>query len=189
MKFKKMILLIGVFTLVSVNVAASRTKAIELTKKGHELNDNSQQEISFYLKAIDADSSYSRAYYNLGNIYFDRKNYNKAAFYFERAVQLNSGDPDYQYNLALTFYYDRKPEKAVPVLKELLKLKAEDYQASLLLATIYSETQSITGWNAARLLLLQIKEKTDNAKLKKDAKELLEKIEKKYQPAKEVKGR
>ncbi len=46
--------------------------AVEWYNKGVALNDNSDLEIEYYIKAIQVDPTYSKAYYNLGTVYYTR---------------------------------------------------------------------------------------------------------------------
>jgi tetratricopeptide (TPR) repeat protein len=63
-------------------------------------------------KAINADPAYYPALTNLGNIYMIKKDYKKAAEYYKKSNNINSGDAFVRINLARAFYELREYAKA-----------------------------------------------------------------------------
>lgn len=175
-----------VFLLVSVLSVAvfsksrySRKLAVDLTKKGHVLNNNSKKEIAYYESAIEADPTYSNAYYNLGNIYFDKQNYKKALKYFKRASSLKSSDSDYWYNLAITYLKVNEQIEAIKALKKALKANPKDEMALYVLSYIYFKSGSVSALNSARISLNKIKNTTKDPFLRQRASKLLQELYKK----------
>lgn len=165
---KKRIIYILLGTLLGFNFSlfgqkskkGNREKAYQFVQKGIELNNNSKSEIEFYQKAIESDSSYGAAYYNLGNVYFDLKDLDKAIYFYKTACELNPADRDYWYNLAFSYFKKRDYILSIESLNHILKMDKEktvkDYEAVYLLVKIYARTQSQTTLNAARLLCIDI---------------------------------
>ncbi len=153
----------------------NRKKAINLTQKGIKLNNNSKAEIKFYLDAIKLDPHYANAYFNLGNIYFDKKKYNKAINYFLLAHKRNAVDNDILYNLALAYYFKRDYIESI----KILNLTRNDLPSVYLLCKIYSHGESKNSLNAAVIHLKRLIRKTKDAYLLKDSQNLLKKINKK----------
>ncbi|HOJ50364.1 MAG TPA: tetratricopeptide repeat protein [Spirochaetota bacterium] len=127
----------------------------DMINKAISLNNNSKEEIALYLKAIETNPKNDIAYYNLGCIYFDNKDYKNAIIYFQKSLSIKK-DPDYYYNLALSFYYLKDDVEAIKALKELLKIKPKDYEAGYFLSYIYSLTDNINAKNQARFILKSI---------------------------------
>lgn len=62
--------------------------------KGVALNDNSDQEISFYKKALEVEPTYAPAHYNLGNIYYQRQKYDLAYWEFREYLKYAPPEAD-----------------------------------------------------------------------------------------------
>ncbi|MBR4158973.1 MAG: tetratricopeptide repeat protein [Spirochaetia bacterium] len=79
----------------------------ELLMKGADAlaEDNLKEAESLFLLAAEADDSNYLAFYNLGTIFFRRKDYRKAKEFYRKALDIN---PDYQVareNIALANFY------------------------------------------------------------------------------------
>jgi tetratricopeptide (TPR) repeat protein len=66
------------------------TKTSEMLSKGAELDSEDQQ----------FKEELAKAHYNMGNIYFERGEYQRAVVEYYQAVDLTPNDPDVHYNLA-----------------------------------------------------------------------------------------
>ncbi len=177
---KKLLFGIVVLSLFSVVIFANTTKkAAELTLKGLELNNNSEKELDFYQKAIKADPNYAQAYYNIGNVYFDQKKYQKALEYFTKATEKSKKDPDFWYNLGLTAFIQKDYVVAVQSLQTLIAINPKDHEGLYLLSKIYFILQNRTGHNAALQYLQQIIKETQEKTLKERATKLLEALKEK----------
>jgi tetratricopeptide (TPR) repeat protein len=62
--------------------------------KGVTLNDNSDQEITFYKKALEVEPTYAPAHYNLGNIYYQRQKYDLAYWEFREYLKYAPPEAD-----------------------------------------------------------------------------------------------
>ncbi len=92
-----LLLVLSVNTYAQVSVQeTSFAKAYGLYKKG--MLDSSLQVFS----TIE-ESGYEspELYYNIGNIYFKKKEYAYAILYFEKALKLNPSDEDIAYNISI----------------------------------------------------------------------------------------
>lgn len=63
--------------------------------------DNFEQAIELYQKAIDNGVESSELYYNLGNAYFKLNNIPSSILYYEKAEKLNPNDEDILFNLQI----------------------------------------------------------------------------------------
>lgn len=87
--------------------------------------------IKGYLKAIEADDSYERAFYNLGLAYYAAGQMALAGDSFARAVELNPAYVDARYNLALVNHYHLgNSPLALRELQTVLSQKP-DYQPAI----------------------------------------------------------
>jgi len=88
---------------------------LNILKKGYELilKRRYKEAIKCFEKVLKEDSDYAFfAYYNLGYIYAQFKDYLKAAKYFEKSLQIKE-DKDVYYNLAVIYlHYLNNPRRA-----------------------------------------------------------------------------
>jgi len=68
--------------------------ALEWYNKGVALNDNSDQEIDCYNRAIRADPTFPKPYYNLGTIYYSRGAKAEAADAFKKYLQYSTDEEE-----------------------------------------------------------------------------------------------
>ena len=105
-------------------------EAFQLAVTAHRAGKTSQA-IQEYIRAIEADDTYERAFYNLGLAYYADGQMEAAAQSFARAVKLNPAYVEARYNLALVNHYHlgRTPQ-ALRDLETVLSQKP-DYQPAL----------------------------------------------------------
>ncbi len=84
-----------------------------------------------YIRTVETDDSYERAFYNLGLAYYTEEKMTLAAEAFTKAVQLNPAYTDARYNLALVNHYHLgNTALALRELETLLSQKP-DYQPAI----------------------------------------------------------
>jgi protein O-mannosyl-transferase len=97
----------------------------------------SEYQIALKTKAtIDHNQDYV-AYFNLGKLYYDKKDYKKALFYYEKSLRLNSGFPAAYNNLAAVMTANGKFDLASHYLQEALELNPIQEDANYNLALLY----------------------------------------------------
>lgn len=89
-----------------------------LDEKGEK--DNA---IFMYQKAINTDSKYYKAYYNLANIYLADERYNMAVENYKKAVSLNRQNPYAYYNLGCAYLKLGEVKKAKSAFIQAVTLK------------------------------------------------------------------
>lgn len=83
----------------------------------------------------------ARARYYLGNLWYDRKQYDRAVECWERSAELDGGFPTVHRNLSLAYYNKQKqPQKAVASLEKAFRLNPEDARVLLELDQLYKKT-------------------------------------------------
>jgi len=66
---------------------------------------------------------------------------NDAQTYYERAVELDPGNPQYLYALSILYVFElNEPAKAEPLLQRLLEKRKRDARAMMVLARVYAMT-------------------------------------------------
>lgn len=70
-------------------------------------------------RAVQIDPNYAAAYYNMGSIYYQLKQYGDAADMFQKAVNLSPTDSQAKYNLALSLEKLSHNQEAVRVLQQI----------------------------------------------------------------------
>ncbi|MBD2296945.1 protein kinase [Anabaena sphaerica FACHB-251] len=120
-------LVIG-FRLSSPQIAlAFHERGFDNREKGHL--DNAELN---YKLALVFDPDLAETYYNLGGIYEDKKDFNRARNAYQVAIQKKNLDKAYN-NLARLYILDQKNSLAIPLLQKGLKLaKDNEVKYSLL---------------------------------------------------------
>ncbi|PKL14872.1 MAG: hypothetical protein CVV50_02125 [Spirochaetae bacterium HGW-Spirochaetae-6] len=165
--------------LLALSSQYDRKAAQAQAEKGIALNNNSEEEISFYQKALEIDPTYALAYYNIANIYFDRQEYKKAIPLYEKAVSYLKNDYDLQFNLALAHFKNRDSVAALLILNEIVRKAPGDLESLFFQSKIFAATESTTNLNAARKNMMRILSAHTKADLRMRSQRLLDRIEKK----------
>lgn len=100
---RKLIFLIFCITIffVKFSVAQSEEKSIFQSANQAFTNDNYDQAIQLYKSILDKNIQSPELYFNLGNCFFQKKEWGKAILNYERALLLDPNDSDILQNLAL----------------------------------------------------------------------------------------
>jgi tetratricopeptide (TPR) repeat protein len=96
----------------------------------HHREQRLQNAVEWYIRAIEKDSSYVQAFYNLGLVYYAMGNMKLAGEAFTHAVDLNPAFTDARYNRALTDLHEGRSERAEAELQTVLRQKP-DYQPAI----------------------------------------------------------
>lgn len=110
--------------------------AKEMVRKGLALNDSSDQEISYYKKALDLCKDMIEAHYYLGVVYFRQKKYQNAIIEAQEILRINSNMPDARYMLGAVYTAQGKYQQAEIELRQALILDPNHQSAKDLLAKI-----------------------------------------------------
>jgi len=100
-----------------------------------------EKAVEYYIKALEEDDTYERAFYNLGLAYYASGQMSLAGEAFARAVQLNPAFTDARYNAALVDHYHLgQTDRALRELNIVLT-QQPDYQPGIdLLARIKEQS-------------------------------------------------
>lgn len=93
--------------------------------------------VFMYQKAINTDSKYYKAYYNLANIYLSEERYNMALDNYKKAVKLNSTNPYVYYNMGCAYIKLGDMKKAKTALLKAVTLKNDIPEVQYNLAYVY----------------------------------------------------
>ena len=96
-----------------------------------------EQAIFMYQKALNADSKYYKAYYNIANIYSAQEKYNMAIDNYAKAIKLNQTNPYTYYNLACVYIKQGKYKNAKSALIKSVTLKNDIPEVHYNLAYVY----------------------------------------------------
>ncbi|MBO9155252.1 tetratricopeptide repeat protein [Chitinophaga sp. GCM10012297] len=124
----------------------------------HAQNEDYEQALIYYEKALKADSTSASVYYESGMMHFNMKNYKNAAGAFEQAARLgHPGNADLYVNLGLSQLKQSAFDDAIRNLQAALSLRPKDIQIMQSLANAYYKkqdyTQAAVQWN--NILMLQ----------------------------------
>lgn len=98
-----------------------------------------------YSDALSRDEGLHSAWHGLGVIQFRKSNYESAAQYFARAVQLKGKQPNYRINLAAALFHTRSFEAALPHLQIALSESPNSLLAWRLLGQIRAQLGDLVG--------------------------------------------
>jgi tetratricopeptide (TPR) repeat protein len=88
--------------------------------------------------AICLDPSDARAYYYLGNLWYNARQYDKATKYWEKAIQYDQKFPTPFRNLALSYFNkSRNKEKALITMEKAFQLDKSDSRVFMELCQLY----------------------------------------------------
>lgn len=90
-----------------------------------------------FLKAINYDSQYLPALNNLGVLYLEKEEFDKAVVYLEKAIKISPSDPEIYVNIGIAFFKKGELQKARSHFEEALKLNNTLYQPYYYLGIIY----------------------------------------------------
>jgi tetratricopeptide (TPR) repeat protein len=65
----------------------------------------------------------------IGNIYFDHKEYDKAIIYYQKSLDLRPGNPNVETDLATCFHYTGRNDEALILLDKVIKNRPDFPQA------------------------------------------------------------
>ncbi len=88
--------------------------------------------------ALSFDSGFVAIHYNMGNIYFRKLQYLKAANHYKQAIILGGNSPDISNNLAISLTKTGEYEEAKNLLELILNSNQGDYISAYILACVYS---------------------------------------------------
>ena len=138
MKTNKMLLIAIVLITTSVNLF-SQTTAEEWKKLGNvELDSaNYHKAIEYYQKAIEVDSNYFAAYYNLGLAFYNISDYDKAIEYFNKAITKNDTDADAFSALGSIYLEKQDYHKAIEYYQKAIEVDSNYFDAYYNLGSIF----------------------------------------------------
>ncbi|MBY0449031.1 MAG: tetratricopeptide repeat protein [Cyanobacteria bacterium] len=116
-------------------------QAIDSYTKG-----DTAQALTLFEKATVKDPTYSDAFYNLGSIYYQLRQYDKAETAFSRSLDLNTDDYQAMYNLALTLDKLGRVQEASDYLKKIPASDRKYAQAQQKLTEWLSKLPSKTAY-------------------------------------------
>ena len=100
---------------------------------------NSDDSIGFLTKSIQKDPKYYKAYYNLGNIYFEQNKVVKAIENYKLALKYNKEMPFIYYNLGCAYLKDAQFAKAKTNFMKAISLKNNEKDFYYNLALTYKK--------------------------------------------------
>lgn len=102
---------------------------------------NRQEAVIALLAAMDADSADSHAPFLLGNLYYDKRQYDLAVKFWERSRDLDPNFPTVWRNLALAYYNKRGEEaKALEYMEKAFELDRTDGRILMELDQLYKKS-------------------------------------------------
>ncbi len=103
----------------------------------YEDTGNIKLAVNVYEKLLKIEPNSARANNNLGAIYFNRAEFDKARIYLGHAIELNPSLPEPYLNMAKLCQYNNQMAKAVFFYQQAIKLNPDFTEAFVNLAKIY----------------------------------------------------
>ncbi len=103
--------------------------AREWFTRGQALNDGSEEEASHYRKAISLCPDLVEAYYHLGTLYYQQKDYQRAIDVHLKIIQMQPDEPQAHYRLGILYMLERNFLLAKSEFQKTLRLDPDHQQA------------------------------------------------------------
>ena len=142
MKTQKILLLAVILFTTSINLFSQTAE--EWKKLGNaELDSaNYNKAIEYYQKAIETDSNYFDAYFNLGLSFSRLLDFDKAIEYYNKAITKNDTDAGTFFVLGSAYVEKQDYDKAIEMFKEGIKLEPNSPEEHYYLGFLYQEKGS-----------------------------------------------
>jgi tetratricopeptide (TPR) repeat protein len=92
-----------------------------------------------YLKIIGYDKNNMAALFNLGNISYDLEQYSQAITYYDAFLEKDKNNNDVRCDMATCYLNLEKPQKAISILRENIRLNANHLQSHYNLSVILKQ--------------------------------------------------
>lgn len=103
------------------------------------MNKDLQKAQFHYLKIIGFDKNNMAALFNLGNISYDLEQYSQAIIYYEAFLEKDKNNSDVRCDMATCYLNLEKPQKAISILQENIRLNANHLQSHYNLSVILKQ--------------------------------------------------
>jgi tetratricopeptide (TPR) repeat protein len=101
---------------------------------------NRIEDVPVLQKAIELNKDDAKAYYYLGNFWYDKRQYNAAIECWEQSVRIDDNFPTARRNLSLAYYNKlNKPEQALASLEKAFALDTSDARVLMELDQLYKK--------------------------------------------------
>ncbi|MDL2312174.1 DUF4919 domain-containing protein [Bacteroidales bacterium OttesenSCG-928-B11] len=130
--------------LFAVNVTLFSQTAEEWKKLGNaELDSaNYDKAIECYQKALEVDSTYLDAYYNLGLAFAGRKEYEKSIDFLRKAITIKDTEADIYFLLGSVYAEQKEYDEAIEMFKKGIALEPHSPEVYSHLGFLYQEKGS-----------------------------------------------
>lgn len=125
MKNTKVFLLIVVLLTIGVNLCAQTAEEWKKLGNAELDNTNYAKAIEYYQKAIEVDSCYFDAYYNMGSAYSALKDFDKSIEYYNKAITKNDTVASTYFALGNVYTDKQNYNKAIEVIKKGMTLQPD----------------------------------------------------------------
>ena len=132
-------ILLGSNDMETENSFSKNPEAIKAYNKGIKyLNENNFQEaLPYFQKAVEADDSFAFAWDNIGVIQRNLENYKEAIKAYKKSISLNSSNRTPLQNLALVYMFQKKYKKAIKAYEKLGELDENNPEVFYGIANAY----------------------------------------------------
>ncbi|MDE2890201.1 MAG: tetratricopeptide repeat protein [Gemmatimonadota bacterium] len=109
--------------------AHARSHGWETLAVYHRDHGRSVPAIRAYERVVDADPDFAGGYYNLGNLHYDLKQYDRAAAYFQKVIALKPDFAEAHYNFGNLYYDTGQYDLAILQFEKVIALKKDFAEA------------------------------------------------------------
>jgi len=116
----------------------SKNYAIRLFKaENHIINGNTQQAITEFQEAIQANPQCAYAYSKLSAIYSYLGDYQQVVFFIQKASQIEPNNAEYLYGLGMSYNLLKQPQKAIAEFEKTIQIDSNYAMAYVGLGHVY----------------------------------------------------
>ncbi|MDE2998986.1 MAG: tetratricopeptide repeat protein [Gemmatimonadota bacterium] len=120
--------------------AHARSHGWETLAVYHRDHGRNGQAIRAYEEVVEADPEFAGGYYNLGNLYYDLKQYERAAAYFRKVIALKPDFAEAQFQMGNALYGLREYDRAAGYFEKAIALKPQFVAAHYNVGDLYYRT-------------------------------------------------
>ena len=128
---------------------ADEATTIEVEQQEHE------NAIKHYTKAIELKPDFPEAYYNRGATYYDKGDYNRAIEDYNKAIEIQPDDAQAYSNRGVTYYKKGDYNRAIEDFNKAIEIQSDDAQAYGNRGEVWLH---LKDWEKAKVDLITAKE-------------------------------
>ena len=141
-KLSKAFLLLIILSITSIHLFSQTAEEWKKLGNVESDSDNFHKAIECYQKAIETDSNYFDAYFNIGVAFFNLSEFDKSIEYFQKATTKNDTDETTFFMLGNAYDKQQDYDNSIKMFKRGIMLKPDSPEGYFYLALLYQAKEN-----------------------------------------------